>query len=130
VFVPPWNRMAPALMDVLAELGYRGLSMYTARPRREAAPGVAWVNTHADIIAWRGGGRFAGEDAVIGGIVDHLSRRRGGRADGDEPTGLLTHHLAHDAECEAFLAELLAAVGAHPAARWLAAADAFGLAPG
>ena len=97
VFVPPWNRIAPETIQALAELGYLGLSTYTARPAREAAPGLVQINTHLDPIDWRGGGGLVDPDVLITRTVDQLRDRRAGKADATEPFGLLTHHIVHDA---------------------------------
>jgi hypothetical protein len=126
VLVPPWNRISPDLTGRLPGLGYKGLSTFTPRARPHPAPGLLQVNTHVDIIDWRGGGAFVGTGAAITATVRHLSARRSGAADPDEPTGLLTHHLVHDAECERFLERFTAATSQHPAVRWLGARDIFG----
>lgn len=96
MFVPPWNRVAPALTARLPDMGYRALSTYTPRQTREAAPGLTQINTHMDPIHWRGGGGLVDADTQITALVRHLQDRRAGRADTDEPLGFLTHHLVHD----------------------------------
>lgn len=127
VLVPPWNRVAGALVPALPTAGFAGLSTYGARAARCAAPGVLQVNTHADIVAWRGSRGFVGEHKAIGLIVDHLAARRSGAADADEPTGLITHHLVHDDACWDFCERLAAHVARHPAARWLSAPTIFNM---
>jgi hypothetical protein len=122
VLVPPWNRIAEALVDRLPGLGYAGLSTYGPRP---AAPGLHRVNTHVDIIDWRGGRAFIGAAAALDLTLAHLSARRTGRADRREPTGILTHHLVMAEAGFAFLGELLAASARHPAVQWLGARDIF-----
>jgi hypothetical protein len=126
VLVPPWNRISSPLIGRLPGLGYKGLSTFTPRTQPHPAPGLLQVNTHVDIIDWRGGGVFAGTTAVIAATVRHLSARRSGAADPDEPTGLLTHHLVHDAACYRFLEQFTAATSQHSAANWLDARDIFG----
>ncbi len=116
ILVPPWNRVAPALADRLGEAGLVGLSAYGARRH---GSGAAVVNTHVDIIDWRGTRRFVGEAAVLRLAISHLAARRTGAADGDEPTGLLTHHRDHDAACWRFLSRLVAVVSDHPAGHWI-----------
>jgi len=96
------------------------------RWRRAAAPGLRAVNTHADIIDWKNGKRFAGADAAAGALVAHLRARRLGEVDDAEPTGLLTHHLVHDDAAWEFLARLLARLDDHPAVKWRRAAEIFG----
>lgn len=125
VLVPPWNRLAPGLVPLLPEIGYRGLSTYGARSRPEPIPNLVQVNTHVDIIDWHGSRGFLGDVAVLGRAVEFLARRRTAQIDADEPTGILTHHLVHDDACWAFLARLVAAIESHGAARWRLPADLF-----
>ena len=119
VMVPPWNRISPGLLPELHALGYRALSCFAPRSRREAAPGLLQTNCHADLIDWRRGRRFRGEDRTIDQIRLHLEARRAGRADIDEATGILSHHLDHDDDCWRFLDTLLEHCNHHPGARWL-----------
>ena len=123
--VPPWNRMAPYLVPLLPELGYCGLSIFTPRARARPAARLTQVNTHADIMDWSPRG-FPGTEAAVARIVEHLAaRRRREVPDPDEPTGILTHHLAHDARTWGFLDNLFARLNGHSAARWLAPPDLF-----
>lgn len=125
VLVPPWNRIADGLMPRLGDAGYRGLSTYGPRPRRRPAPGVVLVNSHIDLIDWRGHRGFVGDDNALSLAVAHLTARRLDNIEDDEPTGLLSHHLAHDEACWGFIAALGAATRAHPAADWLDARTIF-----
>lgn len=102
VFVPPWNRMDARLVGALAEIGYLGLSTFTPRKTRLAAPGLVQINTHIDPIHWRGGGGLVPVETLVAQIAALLKNRREGRADASEPLGLLTHHLVHDAGIWAF----------------------------
>jgi peptidoglycan/xylan/chitin deacetylase (PgdA/CDA1 family) len=121
VLVPPWNRIDDAVAAALPTLGLRFLSVFGPR-----APGAATVvNTHVDPIAWRAGRGFVGEQKALGELVRHLADRRSGAADPTEPTGLLTHHLVHDAALWRFLDRLLERTAAHRAARWLDAREVF-----
>jgi peptidoglycan/xylan/chitin deacetylase (PgdA/CDA1 family) len=121
VLVPPWNRIDDAVATALPALGLRFLSVFGPR-----APGAATsVNTHVDPSAWRAGRGFVGEQKALGELVRHLADRRSGAADPAEPTGLLTHHLVHDAALWRFLDRLLERTAAHPAVRWLDAREVF-----
>ncbi|MEE8505534.1 MAG: polysaccharide deacetylase family protein [Kiloniellales bacterium] len=128
VLVPPWNRIADNLTPALTGLGFSGLSAYGPRRAVQAAPGLTQLNCHADIMRWAAPRGFVGEAEALGLLTGHLRARRAGHADADEPTGLLTHHLAHDAACWAFLDTLIARLAVHPAACFVAAAEAFGTA--
>jgi len=131
VLVPPWNRIANPLIDLLGAEGYRGLSTYgpqppapTVSPPASGQRGILRVNTHVDIVDWRARG-FIGLDTAIDRIVGHLAARRQGRAAADEPTGLLTHHLAMGDAAFDFTAEFLARTAEHPAVQWRSARDIF-----
>lgn len=103
VMVPPWNRIAPVLVPTLPEIGYRGLSTFGPRPRIHPVRGLLQVNTHVDLIDWKVGRAFAGEETILAGLVTALARARTG--DG-EPVGVLSHHLAMDAGAWDFLRSL------------------------
>lgn len=107
VLVPPWNRIAPALIPALPGLGYRGLSVFG--PERGAAP-PARLNVHVDLIDWRGtrGGREAG--ALVADLVTRLQT--------GAPAGYMTHHLVHDRAAWEFTERLFALTATHPGARW------------
>lgn len=123
VLVPPWNRIAPALLPRLAELGFNGLS--TCQARAEAPAGLIQVNCHMDILQWRPESRFLGTEASLAQLVHHLAAKRQGTADAAEPSGILSHHRVHDAAAWDFLDELLTRLGRHPAARLLPTAATF-----
>tara|TARA_R110000787_G_scaffold92517_5_gene194451 strand:- start:6947 stop:7696 length:750 start_codon:yes stop_codon:yes gene_type:complete len=96
IFVPPWNRLDPALLPRLAQTGYVGVSTYLPRDRRQAAPGLVQINTHIDPIFWRGDRGLVPPEDQIAHIVRLLQDRRSGKSDATEPLGFLTHHLVHN----------------------------------
>lgn len=125
VLVPPHNRIAETVVQGLAELGFQGLSTMGPRPATLAAPGLVQVNTHLDIMHWPDPRGFLGESDSLEILVAQLRARRLGAADAAEPTGLLTHHPAHDEPAWAFLETLLDRLAKHPAARFIEARVAF-----
>ncbi len=126
VMVPPWNRIDDAVLSILARSGFLGLS--TLGPRCAAGRrGLVVNNVHIDIVDWKGGRRFAGEEVCLEASVRHLANRRRGVADPSEATGLMTHHLVHDAACHAFIDRFVHTVARHPAGRWLSAGKVFGV---
>jgi len=126
VLVPPWNRIAGAIVARLPALGYRGLSRFG--PRGRSAP-LAEVNTHMDIVAWHDRRRFVGENEALKAAITHLRARRTGAADRHEPTGLLTHHAAHDAACWRFVADFVEAVRGHAGTDFVGLPDALEAGP-
>ncbi len=115
--VPPWNRIDEALHDHLPAGGYVGLSVFGRRAAREAAPGIALVNTHIDPIDWRGTRGFVGEETLLERLIDQL--------DAEEPIGILTHHPVMDEPCWAFTRQLFSTIMQHPAARLCSASYLF-----
>jgi peptidoglycan/xylan/chitin deacetylase (PgdA/CDA1 family) len=114
MLVPPWNRIAPQIAEQLAGLGFECLSVFG---REKPAP-LPLINTHVDVMDWRGtrGGRPS--DELFGELAAIIN-------DGQRPAaiGILTHHLVHDAQAWAFLGELIAETSGHPACRWVSARD-------
>ena len=125
VLAPPWNRLPETLVAQLVPAGFRGLSRFGARASAQPAPGVRQVNTHVDLVAWRAGRGFAGEDAVLAAAVRHLAAKREGRADAGEPTGWLSHHAVHDEAAWAFLERLFETLRAAPGLRWVGVQELF-----
>jgi hypothetical protein len=124
VLVPPWNRIDQGLVPELTRLGFQGLSGYSPRERRATAQGLVCSNCHVDPINWRAGGVFKGAGKCLAALVEHLSARRLGKVDDEEPTGLLTHHLQHDEPLWEFLDELFPRLG-NESVRWLRADQVF-----
>lgn len=122
ILVPPHNRIAKDVADALGNAGYRGLS--TFGPRKKARLGLAQVNSHCDIMDWHTRA-FAGDGPALGFLVAHLRAKLDGAADPAEPTGLLTHHLAHDEAAWRFAEIALRRIEAHRAARWRDPDDVF-----
>lgn len=125
VMVPPWNRIDPAVIDLLPGLGFHGLTTFNARPAGSDTPDLSVVNTHVDIIDWTGSRGYAGDDAVLGAATEHLVSKRTGRADPAEATGILTHHLAHDHACWGFIQKFGRLTAANSSVVWRRAADLF-----
>ena len=115
VLVPPWNRIAPALLPRLESIGFTGLSTFGPRLRRTPIP---ILNSHVDIMNWRVR-RFAGADVVLERFIELLEAQRRAANDPGEPIGLLTHHRQHDRAAEQFLDRLVRHVAKSEGARWL-----------
>ena len=127
VFVPPWNRIAPQVVDGLTATGHIGLSTFRARTQPTTRAGAHIVNTHVDVIDWRGSRSFVGTGPALAATIAHLAARRAGTVDPDEPTGFLTHHLEHNTAIWAFLDDLFGFIGRHPAVEWPELEQVFGL---
>jgi hypothetical protein len=121
ILVPPWNRFAAELTPLLTKTGIAGLSSMASRAA--PTPGIAAIDVHVDLTAWKGDRGFIGSAAALAGLVGHLRARRLGSADLGTATGILTHHLVMDRATAGFLDRLLAVVDRHMAARWVPAAQ-------
>lgn len=110
MLVPPWNRIDGEIIDNLEGLGFEALSVFG--PEKPAP--LTMLNTHVDIMDWRGtrGGRPVG--AVVADLVAMSQSHKG-------PVGLLTHHLVHDVAAWDLLGQLFAVTGEHAGCRWRSA---------
>ena len=117
-FVPPWNRIGADLVAPLDDLGYKALSTFGARSltgqQARTSKSLVWVNTHVDLIDWRGNRGFIGVPALVKALVDQLAARRLGRVEPGEPTGILSHHLVTDEAGWRGLEAVLAVLCEHP----------------
>jgi hypothetical protein len=112
-------------LGLLARCGLTGISRARARSASSRALGIIEANIHVDLVAWKENRGFVGEDAALGGLVEHLRARRLRGVCADEPTGILTHHLVQDEATDAFLDRLITVSVAHPAVLWLGAGEVF-----
>jgi peptidoglycan/xylan/chitin deacetylase (PgdA/CDA1 family) len=111
VFVPPWNRIGTAQAAALSECGFAALSTFARAHVAQPPSKVRVVNTHVDLIDWRGG-RFGKPIAVLANeLATAVSSFRG-------PIGILTHHLDHDAACDAALQAIMQFVQDDARLRW------------
>jgi hypothetical protein len=114
-YVPPWNRIAPAVADLLPGLGFEALSTFGDR-RVSGNPGLIEVNATLDIIDWRGG-RGGRPLHWLACEAAHLLGKERARLH-PRPLGILAHHLQHDAAAWEGLHGLMRSVTNHPAATW------------
>jgi hypothetical protein len=109
LLVPPWNRIHDAVAKHVHEAGFTGISAHgwlTQPPVHR----LASVNAHIDIVHWSGGGKgrdWAWMSAELAKALTE-ARLRGYRA-----VGMLTHHLAHDAQAWRVLDESIAFAAAN-----------------
>jgi len=117
--VPPWNRIAPEISRRLPGIGLPGLSSFTWHN----FPRAHQIQSHVDILKWKKQVRFIGWESARLRFDLQMTRRRN---TGDEPLGLLTHHLAHDEGCFEFLEEFLTIAAHHEGAEWPEVTGLFG----
>lgn len=121
IVVPPWNRISPELIPLLAAHGFPTLSTFAGRIR--PPPGLALLDCHCDPVDWHGGRGFVGDAAALAPVLHHLRARRLGEVP-DRPTGLLTHHLAMDEATWSFCTTFRNRTALNTSARWLSPGDA------
>ena len=102
-FVPPWNRFDPTHYPALSAAGFKAFS---ARYNNEFVPDLQNWPIHIDIINWRDKS-FAGLDHCTRSLIDAIETA------GEQPIGIMTHHLDHDADCWAYLDQLLGFIAEH-----------------
>jgi hypothetical protein len=81
--------------------------------KARAVQGLKQVNTHIDIVAWREGKRFIGEEQALSAALELMEVT--------DPVGWLTHHAVHDEAAWRFLERLARVEGV----RWRGAAGLF-----
>jgi hypothetical protein len=126
VFVPPWNRVDPAVASELPSLGFIGLSCFrnfTLGP----ASGPSLVNTDLDLIDWHHGRVGRQPDDLLTEMTRSLAARRT-RPVPTQPFGLLLHHHDHDSTTWSFLTNLLARLSGHAAVAFCGPDTLFGAA--
>ena len=119
MFVPPWNRIAPELIGCLDDAGYSALSRF-GPPDVPIADGIANINTHVDIMDWRGGKTCKDHEVLTRLLAEALTQSLAG---GRYPIGILTHHLVHDEAAWNFLENLFSFAQSQ---RWLSAEELVG----
>ena len=125
VLAPPWGHLDPALLAYLPVMGFRGLSS-VHHDQRSVPPGDLRVaDVYCDVLDWSDpkNPRFAGTEACVAALVEHLRNKRTGKADATEPTGLRTHHRDMDQDAWTFMGVLLDLTVGHPATRWMSPAQ-------
>ncbi len=110
MLVPPWNRIDHDIIEHLPQAGYKSLSVYGP----EKPDGMPLLNTHIDVIDWRGTRGGKDHDLLF---AETAQRMREAHATGGM-TGILTHHLDHDEHVWTFLERLFKLTADHPVCRW------------
>ncbi|MDR6627442.1 polysaccharide deacetylase family protein [Caulobacter segnis] len=105
LFVPPWNNLAPQLVEAIGDSSLGAISAFGQE--HASGDGVARLDTHLDVLRWKGGGRFRGRWRFLSRMRRLMASRRVS-GQWDAPMGLLTHHMDHDAATWTFLDEFLA----------------------
>jgi hypothetical protein len=116
ILVPPWNRIAPAVAERIGEAGFTALSAFGWRP---AGSGVRQLNTHVDLIDWKGQGRWRDLDEVIALLSEALATSR--TSHGHAPIGILSHHLRGNAGTRRLLDDMFEGTARLPGLRWASA---------
>ena len=99
IFVPPWNRIATELIPALRELGYEALSTFGVSIQSR---GIPEINTHVDIIDFRGTRRCREHSVLAKELAAALSHSF---HHGHYAVGILSHHLVHDEAAFEFLTD-------------------------
>ncbi|MEQ9330477.1 polysaccharide deacetylase family protein [Thalassobaculum sp.] len=121
-FVPPWNRIGDDLLARLGETGIVALSGFAPAGRAVPAAAVPRLDTHVDLIDWRGDRLPLTAAAAAAALAVRIRSRSSAEnhdSPVDGPIGILSHHLVTGAAAWRAWRPLLAALGGHSAVRWL-----------
>ena len=114
VMVPPWNRLAEALIEELPKAGFIGASGFGMITQAQATSTLKIVHCHCDPISWKRGKTYAGTTRIMDQLIAQLVHAR--TQVGNATTGYLTHHLDMDDEAWMFTERLFDMINSHPAA--------------
>ncbi|WP_421855035.1 polysaccharide deacetylase family protein [Oricola sp.] len=112
ILVPPWNRIEPSVSARAGTAGFAAISGFGWMPGEIDMP---WLNTHVDIIDWRGtrGGKPVGTIAE-----ETLAALKRAREADFAPVGILAHHLVHDEAAWLALDQLAKWAARHQVVSW------------
>lgn len=135
IFVPPFNRVTPALIKALPNIGFFGTSLMPnylerkilqlgSRLNRSTAIKIPdfsdgpRIDVHLDVINWR---TKSAQDTrtTVNNLVQQLRGRRLGLLAADKPIGLLTHHLAHNERIWRACDEVIEVLQSHKAVEFI-----------
>ena len=120
IYVPPWNRISAEVAQLLPGAGFSAVSAFGNRPLLGPGRRPSEINTHVDIIDWRG--NRGGRDPAW--LADELAAQLAlARAQNRDFVGVLTHHLVHDDAAWRFLELLMAFAAEEDAMQWCRACD-------
>ena len=115
VLVPPWNRIDPALVPHLPELGFDALSTF-GEPGWNGEEEPRKFDCNVDIIDWKATRTGHEPEKMVDKLVEALAQAR---ARNLAPVVILAHHLVHGEKAWDFLDVLGEVLASHPAARWI-----------
>lgn len=130
VLVPPWNHIAPQLVPLLPEIGYRGLSSLDHRPRLTLPPGLKQYNVHiapVEQLKNKDSGGFLGTELSIKRATKNLKDRRNKKNSDGDIIGLLSQHAIQDEDTWVFIEKFITCTKRHHAVKWVSASDVFGV---
>lgn len=113
VLVPPWNRVATALLPELPAIGFRAISVYG---KAKNAGFLPQINTHVDLMDWHGTRGCYPAEKLISDILMQIRLRT---EDHPEPVGILAHHLVHDDAAWEFLRTLFSVTADTEGCQWV-----------
>ncbi|MGF1477157.1 MAG: hypothetical protein ACFB6S_16555 [Geminicoccaceae bacterium] len=117
ILVPPWNRIRDDVLSALPSVGFVGWSGFAARCRRGS---FSRIDTHVDLVDWRGTGRGWPFETVRKALLDRAATMAG------EPIGLLSHHLVTTPDGFSTLDRALQLVQHQNNCRWINIRDWIG----
>jgi hypothetical protein len=144
IFVPPYNRIAPTLINALTGIGFAGLSSYPGffenlmsrcsaqfnvrvplRIRRGYK--IKRFDVQIDPIQWKPTATARPDETIAMSLVGHLRLRRNGFLDADDPIGIMTHHLFHDDTIWNVCDVMVDVLRQHPAVKFVDVREIFNL---
>lgn len=116
VFTPPWNRLSPVTLDVLQEIGFKGVSLMGPFPRG-AKSDIQLKNLRVQIDLHTRKNKNGSADYLA--LCEEIAAIMGRR----EPVGIMLHHQRMNGFAFQFLEELLRLLKARVNTKFLSFKD-------
>jgi hypothetical protein len=120
ILVPPWNRIAPQLVECLSEIGYAAFSTFGLASASPVPSSIPEINTHIDLVDFRGSRKCRDHGLLAGAVAAALTHSLD---HGRYPVGVMSHHLIHDTAAFDFLEDLFSVTNRH---LWLSPGELIG----
>ena len=119
IFTPPWNNIDVDLLPHLGGSKAAAVSAYCSPGREPMAAACPRLDTHVDLIDWRGTRRGHSVERLVDLLIPWIKLRSGIEYPLDSTRGVLSHHLVTLPKDWAAWARVWQVIASHSASRWV-----------
>lgn len=119
VFTPPWNNMGSDLPAHLDRSKAMAVSAYRTPVRPPLPATRPRLDTHLDLIDWRGTGQGLSADQLVDLMIPWIKQMPDTENPLDSPVGVLSHHVVTKSEDWRSWAPIWWVIASHAACEWV-----------